>query len=129
MTHLARISHPLHSGTRGFRINIADSGIRIYNTPDTERRPKVGSRTTRKVTYSLPEELVDEVRAVVREGAAPSYSAFVERALEEGVRRAREAALARAFEDAGHDSQFVADVEEAMQGFRSTDAAQEREDS
>ena len=39
-----------------------------------------------KVTYSLPQELIDEVRMVVREGAAPSYSAFVEDALREAVR-------------------------------------------
>ena len=32
----------------------------------------------RKVTYSLPGNLVDSIAEVVREGAAPSYSAFVE---------------------------------------------------
>ena len=57
----------------------------------------------RKVTYSLPEDLLDGVRAVVREGAAPSYSAFVQQALADGVSRAREALLAEAFLEASQD--------------------------
>jgi hypothetical protein len=68
---------------------------------------------------------VDEIRAVVREGAAPSYSAFVERALEEGVRRVREQRLAEAFREAAADPAFLADVEAAMEGFRQADAEQE----
>ena len=50
----------------------------------------------RKVTYSLPEDLIEDIACVVREGAAPSYSAFVEEALTEKVRTAREEALAAA---------------------------------
>jgi Arc/MetJ-type ribon-helix-helix transcriptional regulator len=83
------------------------------------------TRPVRKVTYSLPEQLVDKIRAVVREGAAPSYSAFVERALEEGVRRAREQRLAEAFREAASDPAFLEDVEEAMRDFRDADAEQE----
>ena len=62
---------------------------------------------------------------MVREGAAPSYSAFVERALEEGVRRAREQKLAEAFREAAADPAFLEDVEEAMRDFRDADAEQE----
>lgn len=80
------------------------------------------TRPVKKVTYSLPEELVEGIRAVVREGAAPSYSAFVERALEEGVRRAREERLAEAFSQAGSDPAFLDDVEETMRDFRDADA-------
>jgi Arc/MetJ-type ribon-helix-helix transcriptional regulator len=86
----------------------------------------MATRPVKKVTYSLPEELVEGIRAVVREGAAPSYSAFVERALEEGVRRAREQHLAEAFRDAAADPAFLEDVEEAMREFRDADAEQER---
>ena len=71
----------------------------------------------RKVTYSLPEELVAAIADVVRDGAAPSYSAFVEEALREGVRNARERALARAFSDAADDPSFLADVDETMRAF------------
>jgi len=83
------------------------------------------TRPVKKVTYSLPVVLVEGIRAVVREGAAPSYSAFVERALEEGVRRAREERLAEAFREAGSDPIFLEDVEEAMRDFRGADADQE----
>ena len=83
------------------------------------------TRPVKKVTYSLPEELVENIRAVVREGAAPSYSAFVERALEEGVRRAREERLADAFRQAGLDPAFLEDVEDAMRDFHDADADQE----
>jgi len=82
------------------------------------------TRPVKKVTYSLPEVLVEGIRAVVREGAAPSYSAFVERALEEGVRRAREERLAEVFREAGSDPIFLEDVEEAMRDFRGADADQ-----
>lgn len=67
-----------------------------------------------KVTYSLPEELVDGVRSVVQEGAAPSYSAFVQRALADGINRAREQLLADAFRIAAEDPEFLADVDCAL---------------
>jgi Arc/MetJ-type ribon-helix-helix transcriptional regulator len=79
------------------------------------------SRPKRKVTYSLSEELVESIASVVRDGAAPSYSAFVEDALTEGVRRAREEALAREFADAASDPNFLDDVEETMRSFRHVD--------
>ena len=85
----------------------------------------MATRPVKKVTYSLPEQLVDQIRAMVREGAAPSYSAFVERALEEAVQRAREQRLAEAFRQAGSDPVFLEDVEEAMRNFREADAEQE----
>ena len=85
----------------------------------------MATRPVKKVTYSLPEELVEGIRAVVREGAASSYSAFVERALEEGVRRAREERLAEAFRQAGSDPAFLEDVEETMRDFRDAYAEQE----
>jgi Arc/MetJ-type ribon-helix-helix transcriptional regulator len=71
----------------------------------------------RKVTYSLPEDLLDGVRAVVHEGAAPSYSAFVQRALADGISRAREALLAEAFLNASHDPEFLEDVNRTMREF------------
>ena len=75
----------------------------------------------RKVTYSLPEDLLDGVRAVVREGAAPSYSAFVQRALADGVDRAREALLADAFLSASQDPEFLEDVDQALRDFPNGD--------
>ncbi len=76
--------------------------------------PSTDDRRLQKVTYSLPVDLVEDVREVVRNGAAPSYSAFVERALKSGVLRAREAQLAREFAEAGSDELFLDDVERAL---------------
>jgi Arc/MetJ-type ribon-helix-helix transcriptional regulator len=75
----------------------------------------------RKVTYSLPEDLLNGVRAVVRDGAAPSYSAFVQRALADGVNRAREALLAEAFLSASRDPEFLEDVDRALRTFEFPD--------
>ena len=71
----------------------------------------------RKVTYSLPEDLLNGVRSVVEEGAAPSYSAFVQQALTDGVNRAREALLARAFLNAAQDPDFLDDVDRVLRDF------------
>ena len=80
----------------------------------------------RKVTYSLPEDLLDGVRSVVQEGAAPSYSAFVQWALEYGVTRAREALLAEAFLEASRDHEFLEDVDRALRDFGNPDDGEER---
>lgn len=76
----------------------------------------MAGRRLLKVTYSLPEDLIAGVRSVVKEGAAPSYSAFVEQALSDRVRRAREDQLAGAFRNAAEDPAFLGDVERAMGG-------------
>ena len=81
----------------------------------------------RKVTYSLPEDLLDGVRSVVREGAAPSYSAFVQQALADGVSRAREALLAEAFLEASQDPVFLEDVGRTLREFGNSDDAEGRD--
>jgi Arc/MetJ-type ribon-helix-helix transcriptional regulator len=82
----------------------------------------MGTGTTVKVTYSLPEHLVEQVRSVVREGAAPSYSAFVERALCNAVRQAKDRLLAAEFEEAAGNPLFLADVDEVERDFAGADA-------
>jgi Arc/MetJ-type ribon-helix-helix transcriptional regulator len=81
----------------------------------------------RKVTYSLPEDLLEGVRSVVEEGAAPSYSAFVQKALADGVNRAREALLAEAFLEASRDPAFLRDVNRALRDFESQDDVEGRD--
>ena len=81
----------------------------------------------RKVTYSLPEDLLDGVRTVVEEGAAPSYSAFVQRALADGVNRAREALLAEAFLNASQDPDFLEDVDQTLRDFDHSDDGEDRD--
>ena len=77
----------------------------------------MSARRLKKVTYSLPEDLIDRVRLAVDGGAARSYSAFVERALSDLVHRAYEKQLAGAFESAGTDPGFLADIDQAMRRF------------
>jgi Arc/MetJ-type ribon-helix-helix transcriptional regulator len=89
------------------------------------REAIVADRTT-KVTYALPTELVDQVRSVVREGAAPSYSAFVERALREQLRQARQEMLAASFKEAAEDPLFLADNEQVENDFHHADAESAR---
>lgn len=89
----------------------------------------MAGRRLRKVTYSLPEDLIDRVRSVVKEGAAPSYSAFVERALSDLVRRARENQLAGAFRSAAADPGFLGDIQQTMNCFDRADGDSGREES
>ena len=98
--------------------SIAFDAIKNYNTMGM---PYMTRQRMRKVTYSLPEDLLDGVRAVVQEGAAPSYSAFVQRALADGVNRAREALLAEAFLNASQDPQFLEDVDRTLRDFGNHD--------
>ncbi len=86
---------------------------------------EMSGRRLRKVTYSLPEDLIDRVRWAVQAGAAPSYSAFVEQALSELVHRARERELAGAFRAAGADPDFLADVGCTLERFESGDVPPE----
>ena len=88
----------------------------------------MSSRRMQKVTYSLPEDLIDRVRSVVKGGAAPSYSAFVEQAISDRVRRAREEQLAGAFKSAAADPRFLADIRQSMTRFDGDDERSEREE-
>lgn len=82
---------------------------------------------SRKVTYSLPEELLGDMESAVREGAAPSYSAFVAEALRERLERLREERLREAFAEAARDPLFLEDVEETMEAFSAADGTVGRE--
>jgi len=88
----------------------------------------MSSRRLQRVTYSLPEDLIDRVRSVVKGGAAPSYSAFVEQALAARVRLVHEQQLAVAFRSAAADPAFLADVEQSMAGYESGEADTNREE-
>jgi len=79
-----------------------------------------------KVTYSLPEDLVDELREVVREGPAPSYSAFVEGALRRAVNEEKERQLAAEFAEAAEDGDFLSDIEDVESDFVGADTESAR---
>ena len=80
---------------------------------------KAGSSV--KVTYSLPEQLAEQVRDVVGKGRAPSASAFVARVLREALLRERDALLAEEFRQAAVDPGLRAAVRKALQVFLDLD--------
>jgi Arc/MetJ-type ribon-helix-helix transcriptional regulator len=98
----------------GWKARIAFHAIKNYNNRGT---PNMTRQRMRKVTYSLPVDLLEGVRSVVEQGAAPSYSAFVQQALAEGVDRAREALLAESFLQASRDPLFLDDVERTLRDY------------
>lgn len=82
----------------------------------------VATRRTRKVTFNLSEEALGELHAAVARGAAPSKSAFVERALTVELRAFRRAQRRRRWEEAMRDSLFLKDIAEVAEAFASADA-------
>ena len=78
--------------------------------------------TTRKVTFSLPVELVREVRQAVAEGLFPSQHALIREALTTLLMRLREERLRKAFEEAARDPLFLQDVRETEEAFATADA-------
>ncbi len=77
--------------------------------------------TARKVTYSLPDDLLSEMESAVREGAAPSYSSFVAQAVREQLHRHYERRLNEAFSAAAEDPLFLEDIEQTMRAFGEID--------
>lgn len=77
---------------------------------------------TRKVTYSLPDEVVAGIREAVDRGDAGSGSALVRDAVTEYLARNRDARLKAAFEQAARDPDFQRDNDEVMRDFEQIDA-------
>ncbi len=78
--------------------------------------------TKHKVTYTLPIQLVAQVKRMVNAGIAPSQTAFVEQALLRELKIARAELLRKEFERAAVDHLFLRDIESAMKDFESADA-------
>jgi Arc/MetJ-type ribon-helix-helix transcriptional regulator len=81
----------------------------------------MGEGAARKVTYSLPDTLLNKMETAVREGAAPSYSAFVAQAIQDQLHTQKEQRIKEAFAAAGEDPLFLEDVEETMRAFGTAD--------
>ncbi len=79
-----------------------------------------------KVTLSLDSVLVHEVRKLVKEGDAPSQSAFVEEALRQKLKEAKREKRRRALLAASKDPLFLADVAEIEKEFAFADAESAR---
>ena len=81
------------------------------------------SQTTKmeKVTFSLPAELVQQLRAVVSEGTFASQNALVRTALRRELKRERDERFAREMKEAARDPLFTRDVSETMDAFAFSD--------
>ncbi len=78
--------------------------------------------TTRtKATFLVSKPLLQEVKALVQEGACRSLNACVEEALSEWVRKVRRERIRRAFEEASRDPLFLADLKEVGGAFVESD--------
>ncbi len=75
-----------------------------------------------KATYTLPAELIFQIKEMVDAGIMPSQTAFVEQALRRELKIARAALLRKEFEQAAHDPLFLRDIESSMNDFESADA-------
>lgn len=80
------------------------------------------ARPARKATFVIREEVLNQARDLVDQGAARSLNAFVEDALAAHVREARRKALAKAMAEASRDPRFIRDLEETMRDFAPLDA-------
>jgi Arc/MetJ-type ribon-helix-helix transcriptional regulator len=76
----------------------------------------------KKVTYSLPEEIVEAVRETVASGAYGSQNEMVTAALVQQLDSVREEHLFREFAKAAKDPRFLRDNEQAMLDFQFADA-------
>jgi len=80
------------------------------------------ARKNRKVTFSLPVSLIEEVRQMVKDGLVSSQSALVVQALQKEIRERRVARLREEFRQAAADPDFLRDVEETMRDFAAADS-------
>ena len=80
------------------------------------------TKESKKVTLSLPVGVMDEVRQLVKQGAAPSHSAFVIGAFEKDTRVCRKTQLQEEFHQAAGDPDFLQDVDVTMEKFATADA-------
>ena len=75
----------------------------------------------KKATFLLSSRLLDEVRAIVREGPFRSINAFVEQALSELVQRVQREERRQAFAEASGDPLFLADLKSVGGAFEAAD--------
>jgi len=76
----------------------------------------------RKVTFSLQPELVEALDQAIRQGAAPSKNALVDRALRNELREVQREWDAAQWRLAAQDPLFLKDIEDVERAFRTADA-------
>ena len=77
--------------------------------------------TMKKVTFSLPGELLDALKKHVHDLQLPSVNHVVREALESRVKELEQEKLRQVIGQAARDAAFLKDVEECMADFRHID--------
>ena len=75
----------------------------------------------KNVTFSLPMEVVDKLRELVKDKYIASLNAGVKDAIEEYTRRLEKEKFRLEMEKASKDPMFIKDIEEAMYDFEKSD--------
>ncbi len=83
---------------------------------------KTRSVRSRKVTFSLRQDILDAMNEAVTKGITPSKNALVEQALRHELKEIRRRMMAAEWERAAKDPLFVGDVEEVREAFETADA-------
>lgn len=79
------------------------------------------SRKLKNVTFSLPADLLEELKEYVKYDCIPSVNAGVREALEEYTVKLKKEILAREMEKASKDPLFMKDLEDSMKAFEAAD--------
>ncbi|HWQ77946.1 MAG TPA: hypothetical protein VN381_03980 [Anaerovoracaceae bacterium] len=75
----------------------------------------------KNVTFSLPADLLEELKEYVKYDCIPSVNAGVREALEEYSAKIKKEILAKEMEKASKDPLFMKDLEDCMKDFEAVD--------
>ena len=81
-----------------------------------------GTSDKKKVTFSLSEDVVLEMKKLIERKQSGSQNKFVEEALREYIRRMRLEMLRREMVEASRDPLFLEDIRQAEKDFSRVDA-------
>jgi len=101
--------------------------MEVFNASFSKESHDMRTTRTRKATFNLSEQILRSLDDAVTKGAAPSKNAFVEHAISEALRAARQAEVRGAWAEASRDPLFRRDIEDAEREFESADAETARE--
>ncbi len=77
---------------------------------------------SKKVTFSLPANLLDRAKSLAAKGHAPSLSGLVQNALEKHLTNLEQAELRQAMQAAATDPLFLEDIRAVERDFAFSDA-------
>ena len=76
----------------------------------------------KKITFALPQPLLERLKTLAGENKIPSVNAAVREALEEYVARLEKKEFRQALQAAAKDPEFLRDIKSATESFRHADS-------